>query len=95
MTLAAVGCWASYIMASKHTSGLFPPLSKLDAYLGVGHVHPGGVEPVFDLLPVVHLQQVVAAELHLRQLLGLRPARLQRRHDGLDSLGLLQQTPVS
>lgn len=33
--------------------------------------------------------------LHLRQLLGFGPAGLQRRQDGLDSLGLLQETPGS
>lgn len=33
--------------------------------------------------------------LHFRQLLGFSPAGLQRRQDGLNSLGLLQQTPGS
>lgn len=33
--------------------------------------------------------------LHLRQLLGFGPTGLQRRQDGLNSLGLLQQTPGS
>lgn len=42
---------------------------QLCSYLRVGHVHPCGVEPVFDLLPVVNLQQVVASKLHLGQLL--------------------------
>lgn len=39
------------------------------AYLCVGHIHPSGVEPVFDLLSVVDLQQVIATKLHLCQLL--------------------------
>lgn len=33
--------------------------------------------------------------LHLCQLLGFGPAGLQRPQNGLDSLGLLQQTPGS
>lgn len=39
------------------------------AYLCVGHIHPCRVESVFDLLPIVDLQQVIAPKLHLCQLL--------------------------
>lgn len=38
-------------------------------YLGVCHIHPSGIEPVFDLLSIVDLQQIIAPKLHLRQLL--------------------------
>lgn len=38
-------------------------------YLCVGDIHPSRVEPVFDLLSIVNLQQVIAPKLHLRQLL--------------------------
>lgn len=41
----------------------------LFVYLGVGHIHPRGVEAVFDLLPVIDLQQVIASKLHFCELL--------------------------
>lgn len=41
----------------------------MGTYLGVGYIHPSGVEPVFDLLAIVNLQQVIAPKLHVCQLL--------------------------
>lgn len=38
-------------------------------YLCVCHIHPSGVESVFDLLSIVHLQQVITPKLYLSQLL--------------------------
>lgn len=38
-------------------------------YLCVCHIHPSGVESVFDLLSIVHLQQVITPKLNLGQLL--------------------------
>lgn len=39
------------------------------AHLCVGHVHARGIEPVLYLLGIVHLQQVIASELHICELL--------------------------
>lgn len=39
------------------------------SYLCVCHIHPCRIEPVFDLLSIVDLQQVVAPKLHFCQLL--------------------------
>lgn len=38
-------------------------------YLCVGNIHPSGVEPVFDLLSIVDLQQIIASKLNLCHLL--------------------------
>lgn len=46
-----------------------PSLTPARSYLGVGHVHAGGVETVLDLLGIVDLQEVVAPKLHVCQLL--------------------------
>lgn len=43
--------------------------SNRPIYLCVGHIHASGIEPVLYLLSVVNLQQVVASELYISELL--------------------------
>lgn len=38
-------------------------------HLGVGHIHASGIQPVFYLLCIVDLQEVITTELHVCQLL--------------------------
>lgn len=57
-----------YYYIYKKNNSLLHLLLK-SPYLCVGHIHPSGIKPVFDLLSIVDLEQVIASKLHLCQLL--------------------------
>lgn len=49
------------------TQGLIPV--QCHSHLGVGHIHAGGIQPVFYLLCIIDLQEVITTKLHICQLL--------------------------
>lgn len=66
---AAITCITREKQSNVFTPFLTQNIKVQCVYLCVGHIHPCGVEPVFDLLSVVDLQQVITPKLHLCQLL--------------------------